>query len=532
MKAEKFLIDQHFLLSDQGIEECIELLDQLSYEEFKDQRNKKAILLRVEEALLGFRQKFGPEKSFGLFVNKAFDIYNLKIEVEGEYHDPFRDRYASPELRLFDQSLSRYGAGFEYRYQEGKNRISTSFNKKTKLPDLMILLLTVLVGVAIGFFSTLLPQKLQTYPYSIAQTVQSIILGLMSFATLPLVFLSIIEGVTACGSLSNLGKRGGGTIRTYLFTNFLFMMLAFAAACVVFPLKMQSGQNTANAFDMILSALAGLFPHNIVAPFAEANMPQVVLIGMMIGCTILITRGKKDHSLLPIGRLCGIFSTMLQWFSKLIPVALACMITVNIIDGSFVKILQVWPMLVTILALFAVVFTAMLLYTSVSVKTGPLNVLRAVAKPFFIGLQTASAATTIEYMKASLSKLRVDEDYSAVALPIGLSFFSPADMMSNLLVLLFFAHLSGTEISAGWIVSVLLLDYVFAIASPPVAGATVAAMTILFPTFGIETQWHSLGFLYLMLIDYVVTAFRVGLLQMLCVCKAKSLDLRNGKKLQ
>lgn len=144
-----------------------------------------------------------------------------------------------------------------------------------------------------------------------------------------------------------------------------------------------------------------------------------------------------------------------------------------------------------------------------------------------VGLSTGSTVTAFQNMKeAMVEKFGVSKDYAAFALPMGISFFAPGGVLLHLLVLLFISHLAGIPVSAGWMFSALLLNYIFAVASPPVSGGAIAVMTILLSTQGIGEEWYGIALVSLMILDYVTTTFRICMTVLVCACQAEELDLR------
>lgn len=520
-------VKRDFFLSNEGIWECVKLVEELPADKFDDGLDKKALLLRIEEGLLRFQDRFGAEAGFSLFIRRFFGRYTIRLTVAGEYFNPLQSVMEDDDYRRFAQNLSAYGTQFEHSYADGKNILAASFRKKPKISGVLSLLLIILVGAAIVGIGLLLPENIRAFPAAILADANTIILGLISFISLPVVFFSVIEGITACGSVQTLGQRGTKTIKTFLLVSLAALLVTCVASCFIFPLNFESGASATGVFDAIRAVVVNIFPTNFVKPFSEGNMLQVVLIGAAIGCAILLIGEKSPSSASPIQKVSRIFSTVMSWICKLIPIALACMIASNFLDGSFANLLKIWPEFLLLLAVDSLILFVTVLIASKKLGMSLGKIIGALAPAMIIALSTSSSVAAFAEMKKSLTeKFRAKDDYASFALPMSLSFFNPGDTVMHLVVLLFLAYLGGVEVSAAWIFCALLLNYVFAIASPPVPGGSVAVMTILFQAQGIPESLFSLGFISLMLLDYITVPFRVGMMTVVSACEAEALNLR------
>ena len=529
MKNNK--ITAEYPLTNAGIEACLAKAEEMPENAFRNARSKKAVLLRLEDVLLGFSKHFGEDRIFMLSVRKTFGTYRLSVSVAGEYYDPLRDTYSSPELQLFDRKLSAYGAGFEHEYRNGENRITASFAVKAQIPELLMLFFMILAGAAVGGLCLLLPESIRAYPCRLIGMAQNIIMNLISLVTLPIVFFSVIEGVTACGSVEVFESRGFRTVKAFFLVSLAVLTVTSGVCFFLFDLPFEAGGASSGVFEMICSSFEGMFPSNIAASFAGGNMLQVVLIGILLGCAILVTNGGDGQLPARLNKVCGLFAVILQWFCKLIPAAFACMVAINVMNGSFVILLGSYPVLLTVLGLFAVITAVMVTVTAAKTGISAAEVVRSIIKPMTVALSTASALAAFPVMKETLTKrFHVGEDYASVSLSMGMTFFSPGDTAGNLVMLLFFAHIAGIGVSAGWIVSGMLLSFIFAIATPAVPGVTAAAVLMLFEAQGIPAEWSLIASLCAILLDYPETFFRTGAMMMVCACRAVSLDACDKEK--
>ena len=169
------------------------------------------------------------------------------------------------------------------------------------------LLLGILAGYA--FYMLGIPEFTTNYlkPFG------TIFVNLLKFIVVPVVLLSMIDGIISMGDMKKVGSVGWKTVAYFLVTT--------AAACVIglvfanlfnnagwFPtLALEDGAvwdkaTSANFMD----TLVAIFPSNMWKSFTDANMLQVIVIALMFGGGILAA-GEKGQACQGPGlhALCG-----------------------------------------------------------------------------------------------------------------------------------------------------------------------------------------------------------------------------------
>lgn len=180
--------------------------------------------------------------------------------------------------------------------------------KKLSLPKQIgiALLLGILAGYA--FYMLGIPEFTTNYlkPFG------TIFVNLLKFIVVPVVLLSMIDGIISMGDMKKVGSVGWKTVAYFLVTT--------AAACVIglvfanlfnnagwFPtLALEDGAvwdkaTSANFMD----TLVAIFPSNMWKSFTDANMLQVIVIALMFGGGILAAGERQACQGPGLHALCG-----------------------------------------------------------------------------------------------------------------------------------------------------------------------------------------------------------------------------------
>ena len=200
--------------------------------------------------------------------------------------------------------------------------------KKLSLPKQIgiALLLGILAGYA--FYMLGIPEFTTNYlkPFG------TIFVNLLKFIVVPVVLLSMIDGIISMGDMKKVGSVGWKTVAYFLVTT--------AAACVIglvfanlfnnagwFPtLALEDGAvwdkaTSANFMD----TLVAIFPSNMWKSFTDANMLQVIVIALMFGGGILAAgeKGKLAKDL--VSTLYAVIERVMAFIIALSPIGVFTM---------------------------------------------------------------------------------------------------------------------------------------------------------------------------------------------------------------
>ena len=110
----------------------------------------------------------------------------------------------------------------------------------------------------------------------------------------PLVFVTIVNGVLNLGDVKRLGRIGGKTVIFYMCTTAIAVIISLVLANLLPPAAgvnfgaINEVEVTAREAVPLVEILYNIIPKNVVAGFAEGNMLQVIAFAIFIGLGILM----------------------------------------------------------------------------------------------------------------------------------------------------------------------------------------------------------------------------------------------------
>ena len=162
--------------------------------------------------------------------------------------------------------------------------------KKLSLPmQILIALIGGIIAGLICFFAGV-PEFTTNYlkPFG------TIFVNLLKFIVVPVVLLSMIDGILSMDDMKKVGSVGWKTVVYFMATTAaagvigLVIANLFDAAGLFPTLSLEAGQEwTKPTSANIMDTLVGMFPSNMWESFHTSNMLQVIVIAVMLGGSIM-----------------------------------------------------------------------------------------------------------------------------------------------------------------------------------------------------------------------------------------------------
>ena len=266
-------------LSNQDIAKAIDVIEQIGIEQSTPRKVLVMCMLAMEEVLLSFQSHFGADTEFLLRIQHHFGVIVCSIDIAGEKYDPV-SFLESDERGYILRSLD---ISPHYQYAFRTNRISVRLKKASKLKDPTILLLSLVLGILAGCIGNAAPERVSDVLYILLSSLSEVIFNLMKMASIPLIFLCVVYGITESGSIQTFKKMGISVLNGFFLSMLLGLAAATALSFPVFGITFQSGGSNAHSFETLCSTLTAIVPDNIFTPFTNGDNLKVIVLGMIFG---------------------------------------------------------------------------------------------------------------------------------------------------------------------------------------------------------------------------------------------------------
>ena len=199
--------------------------------------------------------------------------------------------------------------------------------KLNSLPLAAKIFLGLALGIVAGVCFLPAPQLAVDYikPFG------TIFLNLIQFIVVPIVFFSIICGVISMKDIKKVGSVGVKTLIYYACTTAIAIAIGLAIANAfrgLFPVLTVSDLTyEAKEAPTIMETIVNIFPSNIIKPFADASMLQVIVASLFFGFAIILVGEKAQPFASFVESVNEVCMKIMEMIIALSPIGVFCLIT-------------------------------------------------------------------------------------------------------------------------------------------------------------------------------------------------------------
>ena len=361
------------------------------------------------------------------------------------------------------------------------------------------ILLGMFAGFVVGaffyytnFFSDQATLFVEKYIFVLGST---IFINLLKMLIVPLIFFSLVSGISSLNNLSSLGKITSKTIALYLATTAIAVSLSlfignifkpgsgYSSSISVAPESLPQSQG-------VFETIVNIFPSNILEAMANNEMLAVVFFSILFGLALSKTNHLTDNLSNSFEKLNTVFMQLVITVISFAPIGVFCLIgKFVIVDGLdvFQEALKYVVLLIAVLIIHAfVTYTVILkLFTTISIKRFFIK-MKDVA--IFAFSTSSSAATIPVTLKTVQDELGVNKNVASFVVPVGATINMDGTAIMQGMATVFIAQMSGIDLTLIQYIQVVLLAVVASIGAAAVPSAGTITLVLILQQFGLPLE--------------------------------------------
>ena len=338
--------------------------------------------------------------------------------------------------------------------------------------------------------------------------------NLLMLVVVPLVFFSLVSGISSLSNMVKLGSIATKTIGLYLMTTGIAVSLALIFGWV-FNLSGYEGEvdsfSPTTGDSSLYGTVMRIFPNNIFGAFVENNMLGIVFISILFGIALNLTDELTGGMSKTFEKLNTVFLKIVLLIMSFAPVGVFCLM------GSYVmaKGLNVFGDLAQYVALLIFVLAFHLFFTyslllKVFAKLNPLTFYRKMKDVALFAFSTSSSAATIPVtLKTVTDELGVKKDVSAFVVPVGATINMDGTAIMQGLATMFIASTVGVDLTLVQYGQIVLLAIVTSIGTAAVPSAGTVTLALILGSLGLPLDAIGLILAVDRILDMIRTAVNV-----------------------
>ena len=314
--------------------------------------------------------------------------------------------------------------------------------------------------------------------------------NLLLLIVVPLVFFSLVSGISSLSNMVKLGSIATKTIGLYLLTTAFAVIIAIFFGWV-FNISGYEGEVSAYIPPSGDSSLYGtvikIFPNNIFGAFVENNMLGIVFISVLFGIALNLTDELTNNLSKNFERLNIVFLKIVLIIMGFAPVGVFCLMGSYVMDHGldiFGDLIQYVLILIFVL-FFHLIFTYSIIL-KLFANLNPITFYKKMRNVALFAFSTSPSAATIPVtLKTVSDDLGVKKDVSSFVIPVGATINMDGTAIMQGLATMFIASTAGVDLSMVEYVQIVMLAMVASIGAAAVPSAGTITLALILSSLGL-----------------------------------------------
>ena len=363
------------------------------------------------------------------------------------------------------------------------------------------ILIGLVLGIVVGaiFWAVMGAEAAGAFTAKYIKPFGDIFVNLLKFIVVPLVLLSIMDGVIAMHDIKKVGKIGWKTVAYFLVTTAIACVIGLVVANLFkgsFPvLQLAEGAEYEAKSANLMDTIVNIFPNNFINPLSTSAMLQIIFIAIIFGCGVLVA-GEKGK---PFGNVINSFNEVTQrvmgFILEVSPYGVfALMVWVVAAQGP--KILGSLG-LVLLAAYIGYILHTILVY-SLSVKIfadmSPLTFFKKIFPAAAFAFTSTSSVATLPITKECCDDMDVHGEISSFVLPLGATVNMDGTAIYQCVAAIFLAKCIGVDLTLTQMIVIVVTATLASIGTAGTSGAGMIMLAMVLDAVGIPPTY--IGIIY------------------------------------
>jgi proton glutamate symport protein len=375
---------------------------------------------------------------------------------------------------------------------ESTDKSSAKSSASISLSTLVLVALGLgaIVGTALNFYAPTTVPALDLY---LLDPVGRAFLRIIQFVVIPIVFSSLISGLTRIRDAAQVGRYALKLLLCYAGTSAISLILGMATCLLLQPGAGVSGlavpaSTTAAHSQSIMDWLISLIPTNPVEALSTGNLLQTIFSAALVGVGIQLSGEKAAPLVSLIESVYEVSEKILSLILYTAPFGVFALITSVIATQGLGVIAK---LLFYVLELFGASFVMIGLYLIVLalLNAEPLRLLKSLSPALSLGFGTASSNAALPIVLKT-----VQEDYglrpeiASFAIPLGTAIKRDGSAILQGFNALFIAQIYQVPITPALVSAIALSAFLVSFSTPGVPGSAIITMTTVLAAAGLPLE--------------------------------------------
>ncbi|NDJ17625.1 dicarboxylate/amino acid:cation symporter [Myxacorys almedinensis] len=317
-------------------------------------------------------------------------------------------------------------------------------------------------------------------------------LRLIQFVVVPIVFSSLIMGLTRVQNAAQVGRYTAKLLSGYVLTSAIAVGVGMMTAIILHPgvgvegFALDQRAEPAIAPNLI-DWLVSLIPVNPLAALSSGNLLQTILSGALIGVGIQQAGERAKPFLAFVESIYAISEKILFFILYLAPVGVFALISSVIAEQGLSILGRLITYMVSVVSAIALMTLLYGLLLGL-VKGKPIHFFRSFFPSFSLGFGTASSNAALPVALSNAEDYGLSPTIASFAIPLGTALKRDGMALGQAINALFVAQLFNVPITASLLCAIALSTLLVSFSTAGVPGAGIVMLTTVLTAAGLPLE--------------------------------------------
>ena len=367
----------------------------------------------------------------------------------------------------------------------------TTKNKTARTGTPMELWKKILIGMILGIVvGTIMGPNAE-----ILKPLGTLFINAIKMLIVPLVFFSLIVGITSMQDTKKMGRIGVKAIILYLGTTAVAISIGLGLAAILTPgeglnMTASSLHSVSKEAPPLVQTLLNMIPKNPVGALAAGNILQIIVFAVGLGVSLALIGKKADPAIKLFESLAEAMYKLTELVMKLAPYGVFGLMAW--VSGKYG-----YEVLLPLIKVIAVVFLGSILHVTIFYtglisflgRLNPVRYLKALTNPAAVAFTTTSSSGSLPAtIKAAREEMGVSKGVASFVLPLGATINMDGTALYQGVCALFIAQAFGIDLAASDYITIILTATLASVGTAGVPGAGLIMLSLVLTTVGLPIE--------------------------------------------
>jgi Na+/H+-dicarboxylate symporter len=339
----------------------------------------------------------------------------------------------------------------------------------------------------------------------------------LKMLVVPLVFFSLICGVTGIGDIRILGRVGGKSFGLYMLTTAVAIAIAILIATLIGPGKgfdmagVDTSGITGKEAPSVWDVFAGIVPTNPVAAFANGEMLQIIFYTIILGIAVLMLGHQSKGFVEASEYLNEVMMKIVAIVMAAAPIGVFALIAKTFTEQGIDLFVPVLAYVLTLIfALMLHLFGTLMIFLKVFSGLNPITFMRKIRPAQIFAFSTASSNATIPVtLRCVTERMGAKNSVASFCIPFGATINMDGTAIMQGVATVFLANVYGIDLGLGGYLTVIAMAVLASIGTAGVPGVGLVMLTMVLSQVGLPIEGIALILGVDRLMDMIRTAVNI-----------------------